>query len=72
MQLYKLEKEVILSIKDNGKGYEKNKISNGNGLNNIQERCKQLNGLCTIEAQPGEGVFIICRLPHSELTNSNS
>jgi len=72
VQLYKLEKEVILSIKDNGKGYEKNKISNGNGLNNIQERCKQLNGLCTIEAQPGEGVFIICRLPHSELTNSNS
>ncbi len=52
--------EVILLICDDGKGYDANTIQEGNGLQNIQQRCKQLNGIITINTASGQGVSINC------------
>jgi signal transduction histidine kinase len=54
-------KDILLSIRDNGKGYDKEKVKLGNGLQNIQQRCRQLNGYCNISSQ--NGVLIECFLP---------
>ena len=54
---------IVLSVNDNGKGYDVEKIHPGNGLGNIAQRCKQLGGDCKIQAIPGQGVNIICRFP---------
>ena len=62
--------EVKLSIKDDGIGFkssEKLKYNSnqptGNGLNNIKERVKLLNGNFTVFSQPNEGVLLIIKLP---------
>jgi signal transduction histidine kinase len=59
----KKEKDLRLTIQDDGKGFDKNKLTGGNGLGNIEQRCKQLNGNCTITTAPGEGVIITCSFP---------
>ncbi len=59
----KQEEEVVLTIHDNGKGFNKSLVSNGNGLGNIEQRCKQLNGNYTIDTSEGRGVTITCRFP---------
>jgi two-component system, sensor histidine kinase LadS len=51
-------KDILLSIRDNGKGYDKEKVKYGNGLLNIQQRCKQLNGYCNITSH--DGVLLEC------------
>ncbi len=57
------EQYVLLTISDNGKGFNKSLVSNGNGLGNIEQRCKQLSGNCTIETSEGKGVTITCSFP---------
>ncbi len=50
---------IILLIKDDGKGFESNKIkSGGNGLNNMQHRAQTLNGNIAINSSPGNGTEI--------------
>jgi signal transduction histidine kinase len=54
---------LLLFIKDDGVGFNTTGIKQGNGLYNIQSRCKQLGGNCTINTNPGEGVWVNCYLP---------
>ncbi len=50
-------------IKDDGNGFNQKIITIGNGLQNIENRCKQLGGNFSIDTGPGLGVCITCRLP---------
>ena len=54
---------VILRITDNGKGFDKTQAGIGNGLENIKQRCSQLNGNCSIDTGQGEGVTVTCQFP---------
>ena len=54
---------LLLSIIDNGNGFDATTIKQGNGLQHIQQRCKQLNGTCTIFSNAGKGTAITCSLP---------
>ena len=57
------EKNYIrVSIKDNGRGFEKNQVSNkmsGHGINSITLRAKELNWKLSINSSPGAGTEII-------------
>ncbi len=55
--------EVHLIISDNGKGFDKAMAGSGNGLGNIEQRCLQLDGNCSIDTMAGQGVKIHCRFP---------
>ena len=44
-----------LSIQDNGIGYDKWRIKRGNGLNNIEQRAKEIGAEFSLEAEPGKG-----------------
>ena len=59
----KQNETIVLSISDDGKGFDTTVIQKGNGLQNIQQRCKQLNGFIDIKAGPGQGVRIDCSFP---------
>jgi len=54
----------VMKIADNGKGFEKQKIYdlNGIGFLNMFHRAKLLNGSLDIESAPGEGCTIALRL----------
>jgi signal transduction histidine kinase len=48
ISLYKLNKNFFLQIKDDGVGFDVQNVSKGNGLRNMQERAKNLNGKLNI------------------------
>lgn len=49
---------VNLVILDDGRGFDPQKVNLGNGLKNIQERIKELNGQLAIDSSPGNGMSI--------------
>jgi signal transduction histidine kinase len=63
VSLIQKNEQVQLMISDDGKGYTGEDIKQGNGLQNMQLRCKQLNGTCYIDSLPGKGVTIVCTFP---------
>ena len=51
-------KKLEMVLKDNGKGFCFDEVSNGNGLNNIKERAKMIGGKLTIDSKEGEGTMV--------------
>lgn len=58
VELKSANEEVILSIADNGIGFDYSKAKLGIGLTNIFERVKQYGGTAELDTAPGKG----CRL----------
>jgi signal transduction histidine kinase len=52
-----------LSVRDNGKGFEKTRIRSGNGLVNMAERARMINGRLVQLSEPGKGTEIVAELP---------
>jgi len=67
--IFKEAREINLSVSDNGKGFEPNKIkenyytSEGLGIVNIQERIIELDGYWEIDSILGEGTTILITIP---------
>jgi ligand-binding sensor domain-containing protein/anti-sigma regulatory factor (Ser/Thr protein kinase) len=58
--------KVVMEIRDDGKGFDQgtvgssNRVSlSGNGLNNMKNRARELNGEITIQSEPGKGTTLI-------------
>ncbi len=62
IKLFKDKENVVLSIKDNGKGFFVGNGSNGNGLKNIESRAAALNGCCKINSEPEGGTILLISL----------
>ena len=54
---------IILSITDNGKGFDTNNYIAGNGLSNINKRAIMLKAIVTINSSIGNGTSIVCKIP---------
>jgi len=56
-----VEGKLMLSIRDNGKGFalSENTFSEGQGLLNLRTRAKLIHGTISISSTPGEGTSII-------------
>jgi two-component system, NarL family, sensor histidine kinase UhpB len=52
-------KELVLQVKDFGKGFDSTIVKKGNGLDNMQHRAKELNGRLDIDAAAGGTVISI-------------
>jgi signal transduction histidine kinase len=56
-----------LTIRDNGRGFEAGRSSNGGaGLLGIRERVQELGGSCEIQSQPSKGTVIRIEIPLEE------
>ncbi|UTW61878.1 tetratricopeptide repeat protein [bacterium SCSIO 12741] len=69
LTLIQKEKEVILEIKDNGKGFDQDDPESGIGLTNIRSRTQVLNGTLTLKSEPGNGVEVRLRIPLKQVKN---
>jgi signal transduction histidine kinase len=49
--------KICLTIADNGKGYDIDASHEGNGLKNVQNRTRKLNGELIIDSRPGKGTI---------------
>jgi ligand-binding sensor domain-containing protein len=52
------EKNLCLCIEDDGIGFNRHEIQEGNGLDNMAHRSKELKGTLLIESQVGKGTLI--------------
>lgn len=63
IHLQRKEDEMVLLIRDDGKGFNVRKSSNGIGLSNIYKRAKYYGGHVNLISAPGEGCTLEVRLP---------
>ena len=68
------EDEIEVSIKDDGIGFDKSQIGNGDekkssgfGLSIMQERAQLLSGTFSIDSSPGNGTKVVVSIPYSVL-----
>ncbi len=60
VQLTKTDERVLITVEDEGKGFEPNALEkiSGMGLANIRSRVNYFNGSMDIESKPGEGTIV--------------
>lgn len=63
VKITKIEQEISLAIKDNGKGFEVEKVKHGNGLKNMANRAKRMQANLKIESTIGKGTLIQLSFP---------
>ena len=52
-----------ITIQDDGKGYDENKIESGNGINNMKKRAQELDGKISFESDLQKGTKISLIVP---------
>jgi len=52
------QKRLLLTLTDNGVGFDITKADSGNGLSNMQKRAEALKGRTTVQSKPGEGTKV--------------
>ncbi|HVE61595.1 MAG TPA: PAS domain-containing protein, partial [Chitinophagaceae bacterium] len=63
LTLAKNNERAIVTMQDNGNGFEPAKVRKGSGLKNIQNRVYLSNGTVSLESAPGKGCKIIINFP---------
>ncbi|NOZ87132.1 MAG: sensor histidine kinase [Deltaproteobacteria bacterium] len=64
------EEEVVLVVKDNGKGFIPENVASGHfGLLHMRERAKQVNGSFELESRPGQGTQVKVKIPYNSQPN---
>jgi len=59
----KTEKEVVITAKDDGKGFDINTVTMGSGLYNMKRRSEELNAAFRISSSPGNGTEMNITIP---------
>lgn len=67
LQLQLEGSNLVLTVYDNGKGFDPATVKRGNGLVNMQQRAAELNGKAEYSAAAGKGTRLVFRFPLSAL-----
>lgn len=59
------KRNIFLSVKDDGKGFDLNVKTHGNGLSNLKKRALDLKGKFEIRSSPGKGTEVSLLFPYS-------
>ncbi|WPO79891.1 tetratricopeptide repeat protein [Flavobacterium sp. KACC 22761] len=60
---------LVLSIADDGKGFNTKRTKNGIGLHNIQYRAAECKGIVTVKSAKGEGTLLVVKVPIDQKIN---
>lgn len=63
IELRSANNNLVLSVADNGTGFDSNKVNQGIGLSNIYERVKLYDGIVDLDTAPGKGCRITINIP---------
>jgi signal transduction histidine kinase/ligand-binding sensor domain-containing protein len=53
----------VLTVEDNGQGFDPAQADQGNGLVNMRERARLLGGQLRVDSGPGQGTTVLLRVP---------
>ena len=67
ISLRTMKKYVVLTVADDGKGFDVDKVRKGLGISNIRNRAEIFGGFAEIVSQPGNGCEIKVNMPHLAL-----
>lgn len=65
IQLFLHDDELVLTIEDDGRGFDSKTKPKGIGLENMQLRATNAGGVFEITSQPGRGTHILVSIPQS-------
>ena len=65
-------KSIMLSISDNGVGFDTSKKQEGIGLANIKSRAATYNGIASFVSQPGQGCILQVKFPVTDVLLNKS
>jgi PAS domain S-box-containing protein len=72
ISLSQKEKSIMLTISDNGVGFDTGKKRKGIGIDNIKSRVSSYNGTADFVSQPGQGCILTATFPVTDtLVNKN-
>lgn len=71
IQIQQQDGEIQLSVRDDGKGFNRQSSSSGMGLASMQERAEAIGGYTRITSQPGAGTEVRVVLPLVEKEAEN-
>jgi PAS domain S-box-containing protein len=54
---------MVLTVRDDGKGFDGSSASNGMGLRIMRYRAQCIGGSCEVQSNPPEGTIVTCRVP---------
>jgi two-component system, NarL family, sensor histidine kinase UhpB len=63
INLLRQNHSLVMSIKDNGQGFDEQTIKAGNGLRNLRERAKEINGTLELRSAIGKGTEVVLEVP---------
>jgi len=61
--IHRLRNELVVTIRDNGRGFDPSKERDGNGLRNMAKRAREAGGDFKVTSRPGEGCTMEFRVP---------
>jgi signal transduction histidine kinase len=63
INLHQQDHSFVMSIKDNGQGFDEQKVKTGNGLRNLRERAKEINATLELKSTVGAGTEVNLKVP---------
>lgn len=60
------EDNLVIEVKDNGKGFDLQSQTDGNGMNNIRKRAKEIKGRIEVDSKIEEGTSLKLLFPKKE------
>ncbi|MEL6672768.1 MAG: sensor histidine kinase [Bacteroidota bacterium] len=63
LQLIYTEGMLNISIEDDGRGFNPEKVANGLGMRSMRERAEELHGKMTVDSRPGFGTSLFIDIP---------
>jgi signal transduction histidine kinase len=64
LQLLQRDARWVIIYEDNGRGFERQPLSSGFGLQNIENRVQLLKGQLHFDTAPQRGVYVTIEIPH--------
>lgn len=63
LRVEQIDHELMITLSDDGHGFDHADISAGHGLANLRHRLQDLGGTARIDSSPGRGTTVVFRLP---------
>ncbi|MCW1921353.1 ATP-binding protein [Luteolibacter arcticus] len=63
LRVEKIERDLVITLSDDGRGFDPASVTAGNGLANLKRRLSELGGTATITSKPAAGTTVRFVLP---------